>query len=104
MLPFKPFFRVYYIIFLFVFITMTGVTGYMLIEHYSLLDAFYMTIITLSTVGYGEVKPLSYEGKIFTIILIIANIGIFTFLIAQISRYFFDGEFIKAYKSYKMKN
>jgi voltage-gated potassium channel len=104
LLPFQRFYRVYSIVGLFVLVILFGTAGYMLIEHYSFLDALFMTIITLSTVGYGEVKPLSLSGKIFTIILIIANIGTFTYLITQISKYFFDGEFIQAYKSYKMKN
>lgn len=52
-----------------------GTLGYVLIEHYSLLDALYMTVITLSTVGYGEVHPLSPAGRAFTMGLIVAGIG-----------------------------
>jgi voltage-gated potassium channel len=52
-----------------------GTVGYVLIEHLSLLDALYMTVITVATVGYGEVAPLDEAGKIFTIALIFAGIG-----------------------------
>jgi len=53
-----------------------GAAGYIVIEHYPILDAFYMTIITLSTVGYGEVHPLHPAGKIFTMLLLVFGLGI----------------------------
>lgn len=81
-----------------------GVAGYMIIEGYSFLDALYMTVITVSTVGYEVVKPLSPAGKIFTIILLLVNLGLFTYFISLITRYFLDGEFIKQYKQMKMEN
>ena len=52
-----------------------GTVGYVKIEQYSFLDALYMTVITLSTVGYTEVRPLDAPGKIFTIGLIMTGIG-----------------------------
>src|SRR5260370_21356293 len=52
-----------------------GTLGYEWIEHYSPLDALYMTVITLSTVGYGEVHPLSPAGRAFTIGLITVGLG-----------------------------
>ena len=54
-----------------------GVLGYMIIEGYSFLEAIYMTTITVGGVGYGEVKPLSDAGRIFTIFLIVINLGLF---------------------------
>ena len=56
-----------------------GTAGYMLIENYSLFDAFYMSIITITTVGYGEIKPLSGLGRIFTSFLILAGFASFAF-------------------------
>ncbi len=53
-----------------------GVTGYMFIEDWGVGDAFYMTVITLTTVGFGEVKTLSTEGRMFTVALIAGGIGI----------------------------
>ena len=52
-----------------------GTVGFMLLEHWSPLDSFYMTIITISTVGYSEVKPLSEAGRAFAIALIIIGVG-----------------------------
>jgi len=58
----------------------TGTAGYTIIEHYSLLDAFYMTVITITTVGFGEVHTLSAAGRVFTIVLILFGFGSIAFL------------------------
>jgi voltage-gated potassium channel len=55
--------------------TVIGAAGYILIEHMSVLDAFYMSVITISTVGFEEVKPLSPAGRLFTIGLIVTGVG-----------------------------
>jgi len=52
-----------------------GVLGYVLIERYTVLEALYMTIITVATVGFTEVKPLTSVGRLFTISLIILGVG-----------------------------
>jgi voltage-gated potassium channel len=52
-----------------------GIAGYMLIERWNLLDSFYMVIITISTVGYQEVHPLSVAGRIFTSTLIVTGVA-----------------------------
>jgi voltage-gated potassium channel len=52
-----------------------GIVGYVLIEGWSFLDSTYMTVITLSTVGFGEVRPLSQAGQVFTILLVVAGVG-----------------------------
>lgn len=56
-----------------------GVSGYVLIEHWSLFDAFYMTLITISTVGYGEVHPMSVAGRVFSSVLIVIGVGTMLF-------------------------
>ncbi len=81
-----------------------GSAGYMIIEDYGFLEAVYMTIITVGSVGFQEVRPLHDAGRIFTIILIIVNLGLFTYFITLLSRYFFDLEFVKKYKIFKMEN
>src|ERR1035438_649530 len=53
-----------------------GTLGFILIEHYPVFDAFYMTLITISTVGYGEVHPLSYAGRIFNSFLIFFGVTV----------------------------
>ena len=60
---------------LLVLITIVGTIGYMLIEHQSFLNALYMVIITITTIGYGETFTLGTGGEIFTIFLIIAGVG-----------------------------
>lgn len=60
---------------LLLFVIGGGTAGYALIEHWSLWDAFFMTITTVSTVGYREVHPLSFAGQVFTAGLILAGVG-----------------------------
>lgn len=57
-----------------------GTTGYMIIEGWNLLDAVYMTVITLTTVGYREVHAVSSFGKIYTILLILSGVTFFYML------------------------
>ena len=81
-----------------------GTAGYMVIEHFNLLESLYMTVITISTVGFTEVRQLSDTGRIFTICLILINLGLFTYFVTLLTRFFSDGEFIKLYKQIKMEN
>jgi voltage-gated potassium channel len=69
-----------------------GTVGYMFIEHMSLLDAVYMTVITVATVGFSEVCPLSDAGKIFTILLIIGGTGLFFFTLTNVAVFLLSGE------------
>src|SRR5580704_17960742 len=69
-----------------------GVGGYMIVERMSLLDALYMTVITISTVGYGEVKPLSGAGKVFTIVLIVMGMGTAFYLFATMTEVIIEGQ------------
>jgi voltage-gated potassium channel len=71
----NPFVRLRLALLLGVLLIAAGTVGYVGIDHYSTMDALYMTIITLSTVGYGEVKPLDGAGRIFTMVLILGGIG-----------------------------
>ncbi|MFY8019910.1 MAG: potassium channel family protein [Bacteroidia bacterium] len=80
-----------------------GVLGYMLIENAPFLDALFMTITTISTVGYGEIFPLSNTGRIFTIFLIISNLGVFAYAISLIGRFLFEGQFFEQLKLRRMK-
>ena len=83
---------------------LAGTIGYMLIEKYSFLEGLFMTVITIASVGFNEVRPLSEAGQIFTILLILVNLGLFTYFITLLSRYFFDMELVKKYKMIKMEN
>ncbi|MCC6684043.1 MAG: two pore domain potassium channel family protein [Bacteroidia bacterium] len=83
-------------------VVFTGTMGYILPEGYTFLEALYMTITTIATVGYGEVKPLSDSGIIFTILLIIINIGVVAYAISSISSFFLDGHFAGFYRLNKL--
>ena len=68
---------------------LVGTLFYNQIEGFKLIDAFYMTVITISTVGFSEVRGLSVEGRIFTSIYIIFNLAILAYVISVFSSYFF---------------
>lgn len=74
---------------------MIGIVGYITIEGYSPIDGLYMTMLIVSSVGFGEVSPLSSAGKIFTSIYMFLNLGILAYIVSVISRYMFEGEFRK---------
>lgn len=76
-----------------IIILLVGSVGYMIIEDYSLLDAFFMTIITVSTVGFGEIKPLTPTGRLFTTFMIVFSFGTFAFAVTSITRFIVDGGF-----------
>ena len=67
-----------------------GILGYMVLEGYSFTEAVYMTIITMGTVGFREVHPLSPVGMWFTVILIILSLGIYALAVTVISQYFIE--------------
>ena len=103
-LNFKAFSRVYYAVALVIVLVLGGSFGFMLIEDdWSLMDAFYMTIITISTVGFGEVKTLSDGGRLFTALLIISSIGTFTYSVSAITTYFVAGEYIDIFRKTKVE-
>lgn len=80
-----------------------GVFGFWYLESINLLDAFYMTIITMSTVGYGEPGGgLSPEGKVFASFLIIFTIGIFAYTITTITTFVIEGEIQRIFKRYRV--
>ena len=77
-----------------------GEVGFMLVEAYSPVEAFYMTVITLSTVGFSEVKPLSDAGRLFTSFYIIFNLGIFAYAISLLTAFIVEGEFRETFRKY----
>lgn len=85
-------------------VILMGVVGYVLLEGYNLIEAFYMTVITLSTVGFTEVKPLTDMGRIFTSFLIIANLGIFAYAISTITSSILDGNLQRMLQEFKLQN
>ncbi len=68
-----------------------GTSGYMLIEGTNLTDALYMTVISITTVGFSEVIPLSPAGKYFTIFLIFGGVGFFLYMVSLITEAMIEG-------------
>jgi len=77
---------------LLVFINAFGVVGYMIIEGWNFRDSLFMTVITITTVGYGEVHDLSPTGEIFTIVLLVLGVGIILYLLGTEAKLLFEGQ------------
>lgn len=80
-----------------------GMVGYMVVEGWGFLDSLYMTIITLTTVGFMEVKPLSEAGRYFTIILLIFGFSIILYGLGSITAFFVEGELMGILRRKRMK-
>ena len=100
----KFFQRVFKAILILLLILAIGVIGYMLLEDYSFLNALYMTVITISTVGFAEVKRLSSGGQVFTIFLIIGSFGIFAYILSSLTQAILSGDLNLFYKLYRIVN
>lgn len=80
-----------------------GTIGYSSIEGWPLIDSLYMAIITLTTVGFSEVAPLSESGKLFTIAYIVLGIGSAGFAITTLFGYIFEGAMMQTLRERRMK-
>jgi voltage-gated potassium channel len=78
---------------LFVAVSTVGVVGYHVLEGYTWLEALYMTVITLSTVGFGEVRPLHPVGRVFTILLLAGGLGVVFYTMVTVTERVVEGEF-----------
>lgn len=80
-----------------------GTIGYYIVEEMSVFDALYMTVITISTVGFSEIKPLSVYGRAITIIVISASITVGAYSIGVIVRTFIEAELTKRFWRMRME-
>jgi voltage-gated potassium channel len=71
---------------------MVATIFYWLMEGWSLLDAAYFSVVTIATVGYGDIAPQTVLGKIFTIVYIFAGIGIFVSAVTALAKATLQGE------------
>jgi voltage-gated potassium channel len=72
-------------VFILLIILIYGTSGYMFIEDMDLTDAIYMTVISITTVGFSEVNPLSTTGKYFTVVLVFGGVGFFLYMVSLIT-------------------
>jgi voltage-gated potassium channel len=78
-----------------------GTIGYRLIENAGWWDSFYMTVITLTTVGYREVFPLSRTGEVFTVLLLFAGLGLILLVAMEIGRMVLEGELREVFGQFR---
>jgi len=85
-------------------IIIIGTSGYVLIEDMTVLDSLYMTTITIFTVGFREVKPLSQLGQFFTILIICGGVGTAIFAFTQVGEIIYAGGINKFLRRRRMEN
>ena len=78
--------RLYLVVF--TVLLFVGITGFMFIENLSLVDSIYFSVVTMATVGYGDIHPQSSVGKILALILIVGGVGTFLGVVASITDIF----------------
>ena len=100
---FKSFSRIALSLAVVALVIVVGSVGFMVLEGYTFIEAFYMTMITVSTVGFREVHELSPHGMVFTSLLIIFSIGTFAYTISAITTYFVAGEYRDLFNARKLE-
>ena len=95
--------KVYIALFSMLSIVMIGILGFRFISEYTWIDAIYMTVITVTTVGFGEVVPLDDTSKIFTVFLIVTSITIYIYAVTIFSEYIANGSIFKKMKMKKVE-
>jgi voltage-gated potassium channel len=96
--------RLLNIILLFTATILLGGLGYALIEGWSWVDAFYMAIITITTVGFSEVHPLTPAGKLFTSVLILLGVATITYAFTVLTNYLIAGKVGDILEEFKLKH
>ena len=84
--------RIIYTILMLLVVFAAGTAGYVFIEKWNFIDSLFMTVISLTTVGYGETHPLDTAGRVFTILLLLSGFGILTYGVTSGISFLFEGE------------
>ena len=84
------------------FVVILGTIGFMTIEEISLFQAFWMTMITVLTVGYGDAVPVTQTGKVFALLIIPVGVGIVTYAIGVVAAMIIEGNLFHAVRRKKM--
>ncbi len=82
--------RLFIYLVIFILVMLTGTFGFMLVEQLTLVDAAYFTMVTIATVGYGDIAPVTTTGKGLAIVLIFAGVGTFVSLLANATEIFIE--------------
>jgi len=95
--------KLFFAVFLVLVISCVGMLGYYwLLPEIGLIDALYMTMITLSTFGFGEIAPMSDAAKLFTIFFIMISLSVFAYGLKEITQYFLTENIFEKIKQKKM--
>ncbi len=95
--------KAFAILLLLIMTIIIGVIGYELTEKYTVLEALWQTVITLSTVGFGELREMSQPGRIFTIVLIMFGFALFGYSLTSLTRIVVEGEIKNIFRNRKME-
>lgn len=95
--------KLYKAVLLLLVVIITGVAGYMYFSDDTFINALYMTIITITTVGFGEVHPLSSSERLFTIFLILMSVTVLGYALSLLTEYIASGEFFDKLKFKKVQ-
>lgn len=99
----NPFRRMIWGIFALVAVIIIGVLGYEIIEGWNFLDSVYMTVTTITTVGYSEVHPLSDGGRVFSIFLMLGGVGAALYTLSGVVSYIIEGNIGTVWERRKMQ-
>jgi voltage-gated potassium channel len=80
-----------------------GTLGYVFIEGWDFFDSLYMTVTTLTTVGYGEIHPMDRAGRAYTMVLILAGVGVMLYIVGALARVVVEGEIQEALGKRKIR-
>ena len=95
--------KIYTAVALLILLLIVGVLGFRFMSNYTWVDALYMTVITITTVGFGEVQPLDDVSKIFTIFLILNSVVIVGYALTIITEFILSRNNIEELKQKKMQ-
>ena len=95
--------RLFFSLILIVSLVVIGISGYSIIEGWTFVESLYMTFITLTTVGFSEIRPLSDAGRIFTVFYLVLGLGTAGFGISTVVGYVFEGSMVQAMRERKME-
>ena len=95
--------KIYTAVLLLTLLLFIGILGFKFMSNYTWIDALYMTVITITTVGFGEVAPLDPSAKIFTVFLILTSVVIVGYALTVITEYILSKNNLEELKQKKMQ-